>query len=463
MGLPAGLDGVSDTAGPDTFGTAPWRTQSVCQRHALPVSHELAEPTCLSGSHIHWSPDLPINVQCRKLYAGAGRSVGMASEGTFAGYGGRHVPEPLEEPLAQLAREFETATASESFHEEFEHLLEHFGGRPTPVFYAETLSERYGTDIYFKHEDLLHGGAHKLNNTLGQGLLAKRTGKERLIAETGAGQHGTATAMVGALLGLDTTIYMGRTDMQRQEMNVFRMRLLGAELKEVTRGNEGLAEAVDAALEDLVANQAKTHYLVGSAVGPDPYPRMVREFQSVIGREAREQIQQLHGELPDACVACVGGGSNSIGLFHAFRDDPVEFYGAEPAGKGLNSGQHSAPLSQTEQAPQIFQGMKTQVIDEETENHSVSAGLDYPAVGPEHAALQELGRAEYHGITDDEALAAFREVSEAEGIIPALEPSHALALAFKLAEEDRHDTILINMCGRGDKDMQTAAEKFDLA
>ncbi len=387
----------------------------------------------------------------------------MATDGTFEGYGGRHVPAPLEEPLAELAADFDEAMTSESFTERFEYLLEQFGGRPTPVFYAETLSERYGADIYFKHEDLLHGGAHKLNNTLGQALLARRRGKDRLIAETGAGQHGTATAMVGALLDMDTTVYMGRHDVNRQEMNVFRMRLLGAEVEEVTRGNEGLAEAVDAALEDLVANQEDTHYLVGSAVGPDPYPRMVREFQSVIGREAREQIQQLHGGLPDAAVACVGGGSNSIGLFHAFKDDDVEFYGAEPAGKGLSSGQHSAPLSQTEQEPQIFQGMKTKVIDEDTENHSVSAGLDYPAVGPEHAALQELGRAEYHGITDEEALAAFREVSEAEGIIPALEPSHALALAFKLAEEDRHDTILVNMCGRGDKDMQTAAEKFDLA
>ncbi|WP_284008204.1 tryptophan synthase subunit beta [Haloarcula pelagica] len=388
----------------------------------------------------------------------------MSSPGEFGEFGGRHVPEPLEEPLGQLAAAFDELKDEESFREELDSLLEHFGGRPTPVFHAETLSERYDANIYFKHEDLLHGGAHKLNNTLGQALLAKRAGKDRLIAETGAGQHGTATAMVGALLDLDTTVYMGRKDIGRQEMNVFRMRLMGAEVEEVTRGNEGLAEAVDAALEDLVENTADTHYLVGSAVGPDPFPRMVREFQSVIGREAREQIQELHGDLPDACVACVGGGSNAIGLFHAFKDDDVAFYGAEPAGKGLNSGQHSAPLSATEQEePQIFQGMKTRVIDEDTENHSVSAGLDYPAVGPEHAALQELGRAEYHGITDEEALAAFRELSESEGIIPALEPSHAIALAIKLAEEDRHDTILVNLCGRGDKDMQTAAEQFDLA
>ena len=385
-------------------------------------------------------------------------------DGEFAGFGGRHVPEPLEAPLEELAETFDAEIESEAFTAEFERLLEHFGGRPTPVFHAETLSERYGANIYLKHEDLLHGGAHKLNNTLGQGLLAKRAGKERLIAETGAGQHGTATAMVGALLDLPVTVYMGTKDIERQEMNVFRMRLMGAEVEPVTRGNAGLAEAVDAALEDYAESFADTHYLVGSAVGPDPFPRMVREFQSVIGREAREQILELHGDLPDACVACVGGGSNAIGLFSGFVDDEgVALYGAEPAGKGLDSGEHSAALSATEQdEPRIFQGMKTKVIDDETTNHSVSAGLDYPAVGPEHAALQSLGRAEYHGVTDKEALAAFRELSETEGIIPALEPSHAIALAIKLAEADRHGTILINLCGRGDKDMATAAEEFDL-
>ncbi|PSP66872.1 tryptophan synthase subunit beta [Halobacteriales archaeon QH_8_67_27] len=382
--------------------------------------------------------------------------------GEFEGYGGRHVPEPLEEPLAQLAEAYETVVDTDEFQSEFRGLLEHFGGRPTPVYHAETLSERWDANIYLKHEDLLHGGAHKLNNTLGQGLLAEKAGKERLIAETGAGQHGTATAMVGALLDIPTKVYMGRTDIHRQEMNVFRMRLLGAEVEEVTRGNEGLAEAVDAALEDFAQNMDDTHYLVGSAVGPDPFPRMVREFQSVIGREAREQIQELHGDLPDACVACVGGGSNAIGLFHAFKDDDVAFYGAEPGGQG--ESRHSAPLSRTEQDdPQVFQGMKTKVIDDDTENHSVSAGLDYPAVGPEHAALQELGRAEYHAVTDDEALSAFRELAEAEGIIPALEPSHAVALAKKLATEDRHDSLLVNLCGRGDKDMRTAAEQFDLS
>jgi len=385
----------------------------------------------------------------------------MATDERLEEFGGRHVPEPLEEPLAELAAGFEAAIESDEFWAEFEHLLEHYGGRPTPVFRADTLSERYDADIYFKHEDLLHGGAHKLNNTLGQGLLAKRAGKERLIAETGAGQHGTATAMVGALLDLDTTVYMGRQDIQRQEMNVFRMRLLGAEVEQVTRGNEGLAEAVDAALEDLVANTEETHYLVGSAVGPDPFPRMVREFQSVIGREARDQIQELHGDLPDACVACVGGGSNSLGLFTAFRDDDVAFYGAEPGGKGVDSGQHSAPLSASDEV-EIFQGMRTKVIDADTENHSISAGLDYPSVGPEHAAMQASGRAEYRAVTDEEAMAAFRELSESEGIIPAFEPSHAIALALELAESGEHDSLLINLCGRGDKDMRTAAEQFDL-
>jgi tryptophan synthase beta chain len=397
----------------------------------------------------------------RELFIAAAAPERMATPGEFGEYGGRHVPEPLEEPLDELAAAFDDAVADETFMDRFHHLLEHFGGRPTPVFYAETLSDRYDTDIYLKHEDLLHGGAHKLNNTLGQALLAKREGKDRLIAETGAGQHGTATAMVGALLNLDTTVYMGERDMARQEMNVFRMRLMGADVEPVDRGNAGLAEAVDAALEDYAASFADTHYLVGSVVGPDPFPRMVREFQSVIGHEAREQIQQLHGDLPDACVACVGGGSNSIGLWHAFKEDDVAFYGAEPG--GTDDQHHSAPLSKTKQTePQIFQGMKTRVIDDDTQNHSVSAGLDYPGVGPEHAALQAMGRAEYHAVTDEEALAAFRELSETEGIIPALEPAHAIALAVKLAEADRHDTLLVNLCGRGDKDMQTAAEHFDL-
>ncbi|SFS46761.1 tryptophan synthase subunit beta [Halostagnicola kamekurae] len=382
------------------------------------------------------------------------------SSGDFDGYGGRHVPEPLEEPLEKLAAAYDEIGTSDEFQADLRALLEEFAGRPTPLYYASNLSERYGAEIYLKREDLLHGGAHKINNALGQALLAKRAGKDRLIAETGAGQHGTATAMVGALLGLETEIYMGKKDVERQEMNVFRMRLMGAEVNEVTRGDEGLADAVDAALEDFAQNVDDTHYLVGSVVGPDPFPRMVRDFQSVIGREAREQFVDRTGELPDAAVACVGGGSNAIGLFHAFRDDPVDFYGAEGGGEGSNSSRHAAPLSSG--ADDVLHGMKTRVIDEDVEVHSVSAGLDYPGVGPEHAMFRAVGRCEYSGVTDEAALAAFRELSETEGIIPALESSHGLARAIQLAEETDHERILVNLSGRGDKDMETAAEKFDL-
>ncbi|MFT4891914.1 MAG: tryptophan synthase beta chain [Halobacteriales archaeon] len=383
----------------------------------------------------------------------------MSDAHTFHEFGGREVPEPLQEPLRGLADAFDDAVDREGFRKRFDDVLRNYAGRPTPITYAETLSERYGAEIYLKREDLLHGGAHKLNNTIGQALLAKEAGKDRLIAETGAGQHGTATAMAGALLGLDTEIYMGKTDVERQKMNVFRMRLLGATVNEVTRGDAGLAEAVDVALEDFAGNVEHTHYLVGSVVGPDPFPRMVREFQSVIGREAREQFLERVGELPDACVACVGGGSNAIGLFHAFRDDDVAFYGAEGGGKGADSGRHAAPLAADEREG-VLHGMRTKIIGDDTEVHSVSAGLDYPGVGPEHAALQALDRAEYHAVTDDEALAAFRDLAVTEGIIPALETSHAVALAKDLA--DRHDTILINLSGRGDKDMRTAADEFDL-
>mgnify|MGYP000200474354 CR=1 FL=1 len=382
------------------------------------------------------------------------------SDGDFEGYGGRHVPDPLTGPLEQLAAAYDDVGTTEAFQEDLRGLLEEFAGRPTPLYYARNLSDRYGADIYLKREDLLHGGAHKINNTLGQGLLAKKADKERLIAETGAGQHGTATAMVGALLDIDTEIYMGEKDVERQRMNVFRMRLMGAEVNEVTRGGAGLADAVDAALEDFAQNVEDTHYLVGSVVGPDPFPRMVRDFQSVIGREAREQFLDRVGELPDAAVACVGGGSNAIGLFHAFRDDDVAFYGAEGGGEGEGSDRHAAPLADGEDG--VIHGMKTRVIDDNVDVHSVSAGLDYPGVGPEHAMFRELGRAEYTGVTDEAALAAFRELSESEGIIPALESSHGIARAIQLAEAGEHDTILVNLSGRGDKDMETAAERFDL-
>ena len=377
----------------------------------------------------------------------------------FGDYGGRHVPDALDEALERLAEAFDAHKDSDAFRERYDALLRDYAGRPTPVYHAKTLSDEYGADIYLKREDLLHGGAHKINNALGQALLADEAGKTRLIAETGAGQHGTATAMVGALLGLDTEVYMGAKDVERQRMNVFRMRLMGATVNEVTRGGAGLSDAVDAALEDLVENVEDTHYLVGSVVGPDPFPRMVREFQSVIGDEAREQILERTGKLPDAAVACVGGGSNAIGLFDAFRGDDVAFYGAEGGGKGAESGEHAAPLAAGED--DVLHGMKTRVIDDETDVHSVSAGLDYPGVGPEHAMLRETGRAEYHAVTDDEALEAFRDLSRAEGIIPALETSHGLALAKKVADD--HDTVLVSLSGRGDKDMETAAEKFDLS
>ncbi|WP_049992314.1 tryptophan synthase subunit beta, partial [Natrinema salifodinae] len=364
------------------------------------------------------------------------------------------------EPLDQLAAAYDDVADTEEFRTELRDLLEEFAGRPTPLYYARNLSDRYGADIYLKREDLLHGGAHKINNCLGQALLAKQAGRDRLIAETGAGQHGTATAMVGALLDLDTEIYMGQKDAERQAMNVFRMRLMGAEVNEVTRGGEGLADAVDAALEDFAENVEDTHYLVGSVVGPDPFPRMVRDFQSVIGEEAREQIRERTGDLPDAAVACVGGGSNAIGLFHAFRDDEVDFYGAEGGGEGADSNRHAAPLAAGKD--DVIHGMKTRVIDDDVDVHSVSAGLDYPGVGPEHAMFRAVGRCEYQAITDDAALAAFRELSETEGIVPALESSHAVARAIELTEAGEHDTILVNLSGRGDKDMETAAAKFDL-
>lgn len=382
------------------------------------------------------------------------------SEGRFGEYGGRYVPDALEGPLEQLAAGYDELSSTDEFRDALAAYLRDFAGRPTPLYHAETLSERYGADIWLKREDLLHGGAHKINNTLGQGLLAAMAGKKRLIAETGAGQHGTATAMVGALFDLDTEIYMGKKDVERQTMNVFRMRLMGADVNEVTRGDAGLADAVDAALEDLAHNIDDTHYLVGSVVGPDPFPRMVRDFQSVIGREAREQFRDRTGELPDAAVACVGGGSNAIGLFHAFRDDDVAFYGAEGGGKGADSDRHAAPLAAGHD--DVIHGMKTRVIDEDVSVHSVSAGLDYPGVGPEHAMFRAIGRAEYTDVTDDEALAAFRELSEAEGIIPALETSHAIAHAIQLAEDGVHDSILVNLSGRGDKDMSTAAAHFSL-
>jgi tryptophan synthase beta chain len=383
-----------------------------------------------------------------------------AQGATFGQFGGRHVPEELEEVLEDLADEYDRLKDDPEFQRELDDLMRDFAGRPTPLYHAPALSEKYGATIYLKREDLVHGGAHKLNNALGQALLAKHAGKERLIAETGAGQHGTATSIVGALTGLETEIYQGKKDVERQQMNVFRMEQMGASVNEVTRGGAGLADAVDAAMEDLIKNSEETHYMVGSVVGPDPWPRMVRDFQSVIGEEAREQILEQEGQLPDAAIACVGGGSNAMGLFHPFFEDKeVDFYGAEAAGKGLDTDKHAAPLSEGDD--EVYQGMRTRVIDDDVDVHSIAAGLDYPGVGPEHANYQALNRASYHGVTDDEALEAFQELCEYEGIVPALESSHAIALAKKLAADmDEDDVLLVNVSGRGDKDVEKIAEEY---
>ncbi|MWV41764.1 tryptophan synthase subunit beta [Natrialba sp. INN-245] len=382
------------------------------------------------------------------------------SQQTFGQFGGRYVPEPLEDVLEDLADEYDRVKDDDEFQAELDELLRDFAGRPTPLYHASSLSEKYGAKIYLKREDLMHGGAHKLNNAIGQALMAKHAGKERLIAETGAGQHGTATAIVGALTGIETEIYQGKKDVERQQMNAFRMEQMGATLNEVTRGGAGLADAVDAALEDLIENFDDTHYLVGSVVGPDPWPRMVRDFQSVLGEEAREQILEQEGTLPDAAVACVGGGSNAMGLFHPFYDDEeVDFYGAEAAGKGLDSGQHAAPLSSGKE--EVYQGMRTRVIDDDVEVHSVAAGLDYPGVGPEHANYSETGRCSYHGVVDEDALEAFQDLCEHEGIVPALETSHAVALAKQVAEDmDEDDVLLVNLSGRGDKDVEKIANEY---
>ena len=335
-------------------------------------------------------------------------------------------------------------------------------GRPSPIYHAERLSrELGGAQIYLKREDLNHTGAHKVNNTIGQALLARRMGKKRIIAETGAGQHGVATATVAARLGLECVVYMGEVDVARQEANVYRMRLLGAEVKSVSSGSKTLKDALNEAMRDWVSNVDDTFYIIGTVAGPHPYPAMVRDFQTVIGREAREQIQVQAGRLPDILVACVGGGSNAIGLFYPFLEDAdVAIYGVEAAGDGLETGRHAAPLCAG--TPGVLHGNRTYLMEDRDgqiiETHSVSAGLDYPGVGPEHAWLKDSGRATYVGVTDDDAMAAFHRLTRTEGIMPALETSHAIAYAMKLAPQMRKDqTLLINLSGRGDKDMHTVA------
>ena len=394
------------------------------------------------------------------------QNVNPDAGGHWGRYGGRYVPETLMAPLEELTEAFDAARDDESFQREFEALLRDFSGRPTPLFYAARLTERAGgARIFLKREDLSHTGSHKINNALGQVLLARRMGKRRVIAETGAGQHGVATATVCALFGLGCVVYMGSEDVRRQRLNVFRMRLLGAEVREVDAGQRTLKDAINEALRDWVTNVADTYYLLGSALGPHPYPLMVREFQSVIGREARAQFLEREGRLPDALVACVGGGSNSIGLFHPFlKDEGVRMVGVEAGGTGAELGLHAARFNQAGGGrPGVLQGTMSYVLQDErgqiASTHSISAGLDYPSIGPEHAFLHDAGRVEYVSASDEEALEAFGLLAELEGIIPALESAHAVAHALKLAREMKSsETVIVNLSGRGDKDVQTVAE-----
>ncbi|RRS33590.1 MAG: tryptophan synthase subunit alpha [Gammaproteobacteria bacterium (ex Lamellibrachia satsuma)] len=384
--------------------------------------------------------------------------------GHFGVYGGLFVAETLMEPLKDLRLAYEKYMRDPEFLKELDEDLANYVGRPSPIYFAQRWSrELGGARIYLKREDLNHTGAHKVNNTIGQALLAKRMGKTRIIAETGAGQHGVATATVAARLGLECVVYMGAVDIVRQEANVYRMRLLGAEVRSVESGSKTLKDALNEAMRDWVTNIDNTFYIIGTVAGPHPYPAMVRDFQTVIGREAREQIQQQAGRLPDALVACVGGGSNAIGLFYPFLDDTeVGIYGVEAAGDGLETGHHAAPLCAGQ--PGVLHGNRTYLMEDKDgqiiETHSISAGLDYPGVGPEHAWLKDTGRAQYVAITDEEALDAFHALTKIEGIIPALESSHALAYAAKLAPTMESDKIiLVNLSGRGDKDMHTVAAR----
>jgi tryptophan synthase beta chain len=382
------------------------------------------------------------------------------ARGRFGDYGGRYVAETLMEPIEELAAAYREYRDDPGFLEEFETDLRDYVGRPTALYYARRLSELYGAEIWLKREDLNHTGAHKINNALGQALLAKRMGKTRIIAETGAGQHGVAAATVAARLGIECVVYMGADDIRRQAPNVFRMRLLGAKVIPVDSGTRTLKDALNEAMRDWVTNVDDTFYIIGTVAGPHPYPLMVRDFQSVIGREARAQFLEKTGELPDQVVACVGGGSNAMGIFHAFlADDSVELHGSEAGGEGLATGRHAAPLSVGR--PGVLHGNRSYLMEDENGQiigtHSISAGLDYPGVGPEHAWLKDIGRARYAAITDEEAMAAFHDVMRCEGIIPALESAHAVAHARLLAEATGGQRILVNLSGRGDKDIDTVA------
>ena len=387
---------------------------------------------------------------------------GPDGRGRFGDFGGRFVAETLMPLILELETAYEAAKADPAFQTEIDYYLKHYVGRPSPLWFAERLTrELGGAKIYFKRDELNHTGAHKINNCIGQILLARRMGKTRIIAETGAGQHGVATATVCALFGLPCTIYMGAVDVERQKPNVFRMKLLGAEVIPVNSGAATLKDAMNDAMRDWVANVRDTFYLIGTAAGPHPYPAMVRDFQCVIGNEAKAQMYEAEGRLPDLAIAAIGGGSNAIGLFHPFLDDDVRLIGVEAAGHGLNSGQHAASLSMGR--PGVLHGNRTYLLQNPDgqilEAHSISAGLDYPGIGPEHSWLHEIGRVEYVAITDAEALAAFQLCTRTEGIIPALEPAHALAHVAKIAPAmDAGQIILMNLCGRGDKDIFAVAQ-----
>jgi tryptophan synthase beta chain len=380
-------------------------------------------------------------------------------DGKFGKYGGKYIPETLAPAIEELESAYEKYKNDPDFQNELSYYLTEYAGRPTPLYFAKNLTRHLGgAKIYLKREDLLHGGAHKINNTLGQALLAKKMGKKRIIAETGAGQHGVGTAIACSVLGLSAEIFMGAKDFERQKLNVFRMELLGAKVYPVKSGSKTLKDAINEAIRDWIANVKTTYYLIGSAVGPHPYPMMVRDFQSVIGREIKQQIWEIEGTMPNAVVACVGGGSNAIGSFYTFLDNKdVVLYGVEAGGKGIKSGKHSASLAAGSEG--ILHGMFTRILQDEcgqvVETHSISAGLDYPGVGPEHAMLKELKRARYAASTDQEAIEGFLALSRFEGIIPALEPSHAISYAMKLAEEmKKDDIIVVTLSGRGDKDVE---------
>jgi len=384
-------------------------------------------------------------------------------DGKYGRYGGQFVPETLMAALSELEEAYESSKKDTDFQKTLKYYLSEYAGRPTPLYYAENLTKKVGgAKIYLKREDLAHGGAHKINNTLGQALLAKRMGKRRVIAETGAGQHGVATAIACATLGHKAEIYMGSEDMERQKLNVFRMKLLDAEVHQVESGSKTLKDAINEALRDWVTNVQTTYYLIGSVVGPHPYPVIVRDFQSVIGYELRDQMMQKEGRLPDVLIACVGGGSNAMGTFYPFVDDKaVKMIGVEAAGCGIQSGKHAASLCAG--AEGVLHGMQTYILQDEDGQiqitHSISAGLDYPGVGPEHSFLKRIERAQYSVVTDGDAVKAFLELSKSEGIVPALEPSHALAYAIELAHTmERDQIIVVTLSGRGDKDVEVVAK-----